>query len=159
MFAFLLFMGRFYRDTSFLFAPLGWIFLLGLLALPRVWNRLRYEKAEAKQKHASHRLVIYGADNGGTALAAWIKSNNNGLSLVGFLDDEPEFRGKTVSGFKVLGRESDIPTVYEVHKFDEIWLTFQPDRIKRRRLETISKKINTKLVILSELEPFSRFSS
>jgi lipopolysaccharide/colanic/teichoic acid biosynthesis glycosyltransferase len=159
MFAFLLFMGRFYRDTSFLFAPLGWIFLLGFLALPRVWNRLRYEKIDAKRPSPSHRLVIYGANNGGTALAAWMKSNKNGLLLLGFLDDEPEFRGKMVSGFKVLGRESDIPTVHEVLKFDEIWLTFQPDKIKRRRLETICERINARLVILPDLEPFSRFSA
>ena len=80
------------------------------------------------------------------------------INLMGYLDDSPALRGRRVNGHAVLGRESDIPTINEVNRIDEIWVTFVPDEIKRRRLETICKQNNIQLIILPENQLFSRFA-
>ncbi len=159
MAGFLLLLGFISRGLSFYLVPEGCLILLPLLAMPRVVNRMRWERRRAAQGGHSHKIVIYGAGRGGTAFGTWIKTTSSELSMIGFLDDDPEMRGRVVAGSPVLGRESDIPTIHEVHRFDEIWVTFEPDAIKRRRLQSTCDARGIRLVIFSELEPFSRFVS
>ena len=158
LFGFLLLMGLSSRDISLYLVPIGWLLMLALLAIPRVWARLHYEKLKMVESDHSKRVLIYGSSKAGIALASWMKNCSLGLSLIGFLDDDPKFRTKHIAGTKVLGRESDIPTVNEVYHIDEIWMTFAPEEMKCNRILSQCKKHNIKLVILPELEPFSRFS-
>lgn len=92
-------------------------------------------------------------------LASWIKNGGVRLRLLGFLDDDSNLRGKSVLGFKIIGRESDIPTIHKVHHIDEIWLTFRPETPKEIRLRKICKQSDINLVTLPDSEPFSRFSA
>jgi FlaA1/EpsC-like NDP-sugar epimerase len=82
-----------------------------------------------------------------------------GLNFLGFLDDDPELRGKRIAGYHILGRERDIPTIRQRYSLAEIWITFKPDELKRHRLQTVCQQQHIKLIVLTELEPFSSRSS
>ena len=93
------------------------------------------------------------------SMSGLINGEASPMKLIGFIDDNPVLRGRRVQGFEVLGRESDIPTIHAVHKFDEIWITFKPDDAKRFRIQTFCQKKKIRLSFLAEMEPFSRIFS
>jgi FlaA1/EpsC-like NDP-sugar epimerase len=82
-----------------------------------------------------------------------------GLHVVGLIDDDSELRGMIIAGYRVLGRESDIPTIQEVHKIDEVWVTYRLKESKLNRLKAYCTEHDVILVVFPELEPFSRFCS
>lgn len=154
MIGFMLLLGFSHRDLSLYLVPVGALILLPLLTAPRLWNRVRWEKrARVRQKHG-HNVLIYGVADRGPALAGWVQTVSN-LNLMGFLDDDAKYRGKLVSGYPVLGRESDIPTIHEVHGINEIWTSFVPDENKHSRLENVCDRLDIRLVIVPESELFS----
>ena len=84
--------------------------------------------------------------------------NTKHLQMKGFIDDNPALRGKHVFGYPIYGRESAIPTIVTVHGITEIWVSFVPDNNKRARLKSICSQCDIELVIIPEMEPFSRYS-
>jgi len=158
--SFMVYLWRIDRVTSFLLIPLGWFALIGMLSLPRIWARMEWEmiRASNPEGRGQVHLLIYGAGKRGGSLANWVRYGTKGLKLVGFIDDSPALRGQRVFGYAIYGRESDIGTIAAVHQISEIWTTFIPDPRKRARLQLACEKANIKLVIIPELEPFSRFA-
>lgn len=146
-----------HRALSLYLIPLVWVFLLVFMFIPRVAIRLyRERKPLAATKSFSSGVVIYGAGSIGMTLSNLINGRASHMKLYGFIDDSHELRGRRIYGHEVLGRESDIHTIHAVHKFDELWVTFPPDQIKRRRLQAFCQKENVRMIVLTEMEPFSR---
>lgn len=146
-----------HRALSLYLIPLVAVFLLVCLFIPRVAVRIYWErKPRAVTKPSSSGVVIYGAGRIGTVLSNLINGRASCMKLYGFIDDDPELRGCRIHGQDVLGRESDIHTIHAVHKFTELWVTFPPDRIKKMRLQDFCQKMNVKMIMLTEMEPFSR---
>jgi hypothetical protein len=157
---FILLMAFTTRSISLYLIPMGWFVLLPLLTLPRVWLRIQREKSEARQSDplCQIRVLIYGAGNTGIALMNWLKSGSKSLHLLGFLDDNPELRKMAVYGYRVLGRESDIPTLHHVHHIDEIWVTFPLEGLKQHRLLARCEQYGIKVIIFPGLEQFSKIA-
>jgi FlaA1/EpsC-like NDP-sugar epimerase len=156
--AFILLIGLVDRETSLLFWPLGLLCLGWFLAFPRIFAKIKCEKehwSNVQAEHYSH-LLIYGAGKRGQALAKWTQYGTKCLKMKGFIDDDPDLRSKRVFGYYIYGRESDIPTVVAVHDITEIWVSFLPDEKKREMLKLICAQCAIKLVIIPEIEPFSR---
>jgi lipopolysaccharide/colanic/teichoic acid biosynthesis glycosyltransferase len=146
-----------HRSLSVYIIPLVAAFLIIFEMLPRVALKFFWEmKPLDQQKRSTSHVLIYGAGRIGTSMSGLINGRASAMELVGFVDDNPYLRGRRVHGFEVLGRESDLPTIHAVHKFDEIWMTFKPDEIKRLRMMAFCQKQQVKLTILAETEPFSR---
>ena len=146
-----------HRALSVYIIPLVWAFLIIFEMLPRVALKFFWEMRPLdQQKRSTSHVLIYGAGRIGTSMSGLINGRASAMELVGFVDDNPYLRGRRVHGYEVLGRESDLPTIHAVHKFDEIWMTFKPDEIKRLRLTAFCQKQQVKMTILAEMEPFSR---
>jgi lipopolysaccharide/colanic/teichoic acid biosynthesis glycosyltransferase len=156
LFSYLLLMGYTSRHASLYLVPMGWFILIFLLLIPRIWFRIEGEQLQRIPALAVRKALIYGVGVGGLALASWMKAGASNIKLMGFLDDDPELRGKVASGFRIYGQESSIPTIKSVHAIDEIWVTFQLGPFKRERLERLCKQCELKLVVLTDLEPFSQ---
>ena len=127
------------------------VIVLALLASPRVFARIRWEKSLTERSHGTERMLIYGASRTGLALASCMANGK----LIGFVDDDPDLGGTRIRGFKVFGHESDIPTMHKVYPFENLWVTFESATDKRMRLEKFCECNNIKLLILPELEPFT----
>ena len=142
------------RTASFSLLLLGWLHSLFLLAIPRMWLRMRKERGHERPTLA-RKVLVYGAGRAGIALAEWMSYGSDSLRFIGFIDDNPNLRGNTVSGHRVLGWESDIPTVQKVYGFTEIWVTYRPDEKKQSRLEQWCTTNGIRLFILCGLDPFA----
>lgn len=159
MIGFLILIGLADRGISILLFPLGGAGVLGLLLLPRLLARLSARRSDLVRPHGDHphqrRVLIYGANVAGTALARWLGSGIKGMHLIGFVDDNPKLAGGRLVNSQVLGRESDIPTLQQVYGVTELWVTFSPDRIKRHLLNTASAELGMTIYILSDMKPFA----
>ena len=147
------------RHVSLYLVPLGWLTLMPALIGPRVLSRINSEKKRKGTLLDSVRaIIIYGTSPAGIALANWVVSGLSGISLRGFLDDASKVRGKRVLGYPVLGCERDIPTICLMHHVDEIWVAVQLEGFKRDRIREACKRQHIVLVMIPEIEPFSRFA-
>ena len=147
---FLLMIGL-HRNISFYLLPLVIFILITILALPRVLSRISWSRRQPNKCNQEIRVMLYGAGRAGLSIVNWIGNGN----ILGFLDDEPNLKGKMIQSKRVFGHESDIQTVFQVYPFDELWLTFQPSNDKLDRLVTFCERKNVRLFVLPQIEPFS----
>ncbi|MCK6684970.1 MAG: hypothetical protein L6R30_21420 [Thermoanaerobaculia bacterium] len=81
----------------------------------RVSYRL-LESVRWRSSAAGEPVVIYGAGQGGViALREMLSDRSLGWKPVGFIDDDPEKRGKLTQGFPVRGDVESIPGLAEAH--------------------------------------------
>ncbi len=159
MLGFLLLIGLAERGISILLFPLGGASVLALLFLPRIMaRRINFVRNRDKSSHR-RRVVVYGTDVAGISLARWLQTGQSEIQLVGYVDDDLEKNGQHIADSSVLGRESDLPTIREVHDITEVWVTFCPDRIKRRRLNTSCAELGISVYYIADLNPFAGSSS
>lgn len=63
----------------------------------------------------SQPLLIAGAGAAGVMLSRQIRSQRGPFDVVGFVDDDPAKRGRSIAGLTVLGSRDDIPRLVERH--------------------------------------------
>ncbi len=83
------------------------------------------------------RILIYGAgDSGLITLAAVTNDSNRALSVVGFVDDNPQKNGKTINGIKVYGSSALSQSFITKNNIKEIIVSIP--HISNSRLSKIS---------------------
>ena len=116
-FAGLLYMS--YRDVPrllFLYsAILQFTFLIGLRVILYLWKHLRY-----RERGGATRVLIVGAGRVGTALARRIRTQGDELTLVGYLDDDPDKLGQTCEGAPVLGTTAQATELVAEKQIEEV---------------------------------------
>jgi len=106
-----------YRDISrflvLLFAVLTWLMMLLWRAAVRLLFRMRWL---GPVQH--RRILILGAGEIGRKMAGQVNQQTDlGMSLVGFLDDDPQKNG---NGFDVLGTLDEVREVIQQHEVDDV---------------------------------------
>lgn len=154
--AYLVLLGLFHRGGSILLAPVSLLLALPMMGFPRFWRREQWRRQGDGNGAPGVAIVIYGAGRRGSALAALFDQGFPNANVVGFLDDnDTEMRGRVIMGRKVLGSERDLCTIQAVHRIDQLWLTFDPDVHKHRRLRRWGDENGVKLVVLPVTQPFT----
>lgn len=111
-----------------------------LVAVGLVWSsRLSYRLLQDRSWKAStagQPVLIYGAGHGGIAALRELRQNPaRRMKAVGFLDDDPRLRGKTVSGLHVIGSFESLETSLEqVHA---IGIAISTSKIPDERIRRI----------------------
>jgi UDP-GlcNAc:undecaprenyl-phosphate GlcNAc-1-phosphate transferase len=86
------------------------VLLVGFVTLSRASFLLIGEFVN-QQRRASRRAIVYGAgDAGALAVRELLKSREETVRIVGFVDDDPQKRGTRVRGYRVIG---DIATLIQ----------------------------------------------
>jgi UDP-GlcNAc:undecaprenyl-phosphate/decaprenyl-phosphate GlcNAc-1-phosphate transferase len=86
------------------------VLLVGFVTLSRASFLLIGEFVN-QQRRASRRAIVYGAgDAGALAVRELLKSREESIRIVGFVDDDPQKRGTRVRGYRVIG---DIATLIQ----------------------------------------------
>lgn len=93
------------------------LLILGLGGL-RSTRRLYYELQKPK---ASRRVLVVGAGGAGELVVRdMLQNHRHGLMPIGFIDDEPSMRGRSIHGVRVLGGRRELRKIMEEHKPDEV---------------------------------------
>ena len=110
------------------------VLLLGLFAggIRSAYCVLDY----SHQRSADHgrAALIYGAGRGGQLVLRELRQNAKlGLNPIGFIDDNPALRNRTISGVPVLGKAQDVPAILDHHLITSVLISskaIEEDRMK-----------------------------
>ena len=95
--------------------PLQGVLLIGML----IMNRLLYRAYHTRTVHGvpGRRVLVIGAGVAGDMLVRDLRNSNPGLyEPIGFLDDDPDKKGRHIQGLRVLGACSALPKLtQELH--------------------------------------------
>ncbi|GIU81074.1 MAG: polysaccharide biosynthesis protein [Acidobacteria bacterium] len=127
----------------------------GLLAI-RVLRRFLYELSENKKiSPTKHRIkpkptLLVGAGRIGAALVKEISGkSDSGILIKGFVDDDRQKVGGSVSGVKILGTTSDLPRLVDELNIEQVIITIDQSEGKQiRRILEICRHAQVKAQIL-----------
>ncbi len=112
------------RTGSRLVFCIDWLFLIVLMTALRFGLRLFCDWLGKRGNHAigKKRILIFGAgEMGFLAYQFLMTQKKTAYDIVGFLDDDPTKRHKTLCGKKVLGNYFNIESLAKLYKVDEIF--------------------------------------
>ena len=148
-----------YRNASVLLFPIAVAASFSTMVAGRVYYRERWMGKNRKHSGTGEvqRVAIYGSGRRGAALAELLLTGFARVQVVGFIDDnDVETRGREIGGRPVLGSERDLWTIHAKHQLHQIWITFEPDAVKHRRLDAWCREHQVKMVVVPRCEPFRR---
>ena len=97
-------------------------FLIGYRVLLKKWHA--QQRAGNGVDDQARRVLIWGAGDAGELCLRYLqKQSDCRYQVLGFIDDDPEKRGKRISGVKVLGNRHHVPMIAKLYKVQEIYLS------------------------------------
>ena len=127
------------------------LFIGAIRFIPRV--RLDVTSRWPRSVAPSSRLLIVGAgDTGEMVIREIAKHPELDYKPVGFIDDDPEKKGRRIHNLKVLGTREDIPKIVSQRNIDEIIIAIPsaPGRIVRE-IVNYCQKVKVELKIVPEI--------
>lgn len=127
-----LFTYRFYSFSRAVFV-IYWGLMLILVSLSRLSFRL-LDEGLRKGRQEGKPVLVYGAGLGGQMVVREIETNRAlGLSLVGFLDDDPAKQKKRVQGYPVFGGGGELERLLKQKDIAEIIISFQEGSAEKKK--------------------------
>ena len=101
--------------------PLYALLLAVLLGGPRLLYRWLRERSYLSQ--SGSRVLVVGAGRAGEMLVRdLLREHGGGYSVVGFVDDDAEKKGREIHGVRVLGRTKHLPRLVREHGIEMVLL-------------------------------------
>jgi UDP-GlcNAc:undecaprenyl-phosphate/decaprenyl-phosphate GlcNAc-1-phosphate transferase len=121
-----------------------------LLAGSRMAFRLFRQLLPARQNNGYHRILIYGAGDGGELLLREIQNNRDLQYLpVGFMDDDPKKQGKVIHGLRVFGGNGLLAKVVAEQQVEQILIS--SPRISKERIAQILRECESRNIQLKRM--------
>ena len=101
----------------------------------RVFVKILY--AEIKNSHSERKnVLVFGAGELGLMTKRTVDHDkDSGRKIIGFLDDDPIKKGKTIEGVRIYNLEENFADLVSKHKIDELIISIQ--EISRKRKEEL----------------------
>ncbi|MBN1849839.1 MAG: glycosyl transferase [Deltaproteobacteria bacterium] len=129
----LLFIYRFESFSRAVFV-IYWFLMLIFIPLPRLFFRLLDEGIRRGTQKGKPTL-IYGTGSGGQITMREIEANRDlGLSLVGFMDDNPRTHRTKIHRYPVLGGQEDLINIIRKNHIQEIIISFNKDSLFKKKI-------------------------
>jgi UDP-GlcNAc:undecaprenyl-phosphate GlcNAc-1-phosphate transferase len=133
--------------------------LLMLLAASRMAFRLFRQILPVSDGRSGCRILIYGAGDAGELLLREIHNNRElQYAPVGFVDDDPNKKGKVIHGLKVYSGNGALRSVCREHRVEEVLISssrFTPERVKEILRECEEEDIKLKRMLI-KIEAISK---
>ncbi len=125
-----------------------WALMVIFVSLSRGSFRL-LDEGIRKGNINGRRTIVYGAGIGGQMALKEIETNRDlGLTLVGFVDDNPRLRGRKLRGYPVLGTGDDLERLIEDLEIQQVIVSFKENGDARKReLEQMCKGLKREIKV------------
>jgi lipopolysaccharide/colanic/teichoic acid biosynthesis glycosyltransferase len=88
--------------------------------LMRIYQRSGSESSPLEEKR---KVLIWGAGDAGELCLRYLqKERNPAYTIFGFIDADPQKRGKKIGGIKILGNRYNLPLLAELYKIQEVFI-------------------------------------
>lgn len=100
---------------------LSFILIFLCTSLLRFWKRIFQEMIRGKSDGEKERTLIVGAGNAGVQILRSIRENaTSPYAPVGFIDDDPNKKGRMMYGIQILGRLDDIKECVKANAIERL---------------------------------------
>ena len=140
--------GFFQRNFSIGIAILGLFLFLAFLVVPRLWRREAWLRSNPRHETEIRNVLIYGAGQRGSALAKFLDQGFSDVNIVGFLDEDPDLRGRHIYGLKVLGSWRDRDSLLSRYSVSEFWVSGAFNGVSELEIENWSNDKGLKFVFI-----------
>lgn len=125
-----------------------WAILIILVSISRGSFRF-LDEGIRKGNNNGRRTIVYGAGIGGQMALKEIETNKKlGLRLVGFVDDNPRLKGRTVKGYPVLGTGKDLKRLIQNMGVEQVIVSFRENGDQRKKeLLEMAKELDQEIKI------------
>ena len=98
--------------------------LFVLMTAARLGLRLIRERQDRSQtaEEQKRRVLIFGAGDAGALVFRCLRASQEAYEVIGFLDDDPAKRHKTLYGCKVLGNRFNLEALVQLYQVHEVLL-------------------------------------
>jgi UDP-GlcNAc:undecaprenyl-phosphate GlcNAc-1-phosphate transferase len=122
--------------------------LLMMVAGTRLAFRLFRKILPTNMNKDGNRVLIFGAGDGGELLLREMLNNDSlQYSAVGFIDDDPNKKGKLIHGLKVFGGNGQLRAICRQHRVSEVVISslrISEERINQLRLDCEAEQVRLK---------------
>ena len=144
----ILYMFRFQEYSRTVFIIYGIILVLMITGSRASFSVI--SEALQRRRQTGRRVVIYGAGDGGAmAVRELLNDPDDGVRIVGFVDDDPRKRRNRVRGYPVLGSFERLAALIASGAIDEVVLSIRS--IHGSRVETLEALCRAQSIPLSRL--------
>jgi UDP-GlcNAc:undecaprenyl-phosphate GlcNAc-1-phosphate transferase len=110
-----------------------WGVMLILVSFSRFFFRI-LDDWVSRENRAGKPTLIFGAGVGGQMLVREIETNSElGLSLIGFLDDDPSKKGKKIHGYSVFGGDGQLAAIVKKYNVKEVVISFKLNSDEKKK--------------------------
>ena len=143
----LLFLYRFQGFSRTVFI-IYWVIMLILLSLSRLSFRL-LDETFFRGNNEGKPTIVYGAGVGGQMAVKEIETNRGlGLTLLGFIDDDPNIQGRRIQGYPVFGGQRDLEKIIKKYHVKKIIISFKKNgEEKKHTLKALCLKIDEEIEV------------
>lgn len=118
------------------------VLLFLALAGSRMAFRLFRQLLPNQQTTEGRRVLIFGAGDGGELTLRELQNNPElNYTPIGFVDDDPNKKGKVIRGLRVLGGNGSLPAICRQHNVEVILLSSK--RVSAERLRELRNECET----------------
>ncbi len=124
--------------------------LLLMLAGSRMAFRLFRQMLPASRARDGCRVLIYGAGDAGELLLRELLNNRElQYAPVGFVDDDPNKKGKVIHGYRVFGGNGTLPAICREQRIDEVLIS--SSRVTEERIKEIRRDCEAQHITLKRM--------
>jgi FlaA1/EpsC-like NDP-sugar epimerase len=122
--------------------------MLILLSLSRLSFRL-LDETFFRGNNEGKPTIVYGAGVGGQMAVKEIETNRGlGLTLLGFIDDDPNIQGRRIQGYPVFGGQRDLEKIIKKYHVKKIIISFKKNgEEKKHTLKALCLKIDEEIEV------------
>jgi UDP-GlcNAc:undecaprenyl-phosphate GlcNAc-1-phosphate transferase len=121
-----------------------------LLAASRMAFRLFRQFLPVPHSGTGRRVLIYGAGDGGELLLREILNNRELRYVpVGFMDDDPNKKGKVIHGLRVFGGNGSLGSICTAQNVDEVVIS--SPRLSEERVKQIQQDCESRHITLRRM--------
>jgi len=132
---------------------IGNIIISGTLVALRFFVKYYITRSEKSDNLGDENAIIVGAGNAGTLMAEEIRMYDHSVSLVGFIDDNPEKLGTSINGLTVLGNRNDIIEICKENGVKLIYICIPSSQSGEiQKIVTICSETKCKVKILPSFD-------
>jgi lipopolysaccharide/colanic/teichoic acid biosynthesis glycosyltransferase len=100
----------------------GLCLFVGMTALRLGLRLIRERQGRSQTAEKKRRVFIFGAGNAGALVFRCLRASQEPYEVIGFLDDDPAKRHKTLYGHKVLGNRFNLEALVKLYQVHEVLL-------------------------------------
>ena len=130
---------------------IGLFLFIACLIVPRLIRREKWLSFHPTEKNEVRQILIYGAGQRGSALAKFLDQGFSDMEIVGFLDEDPDLRGRHINGLKVFGSWRDRDTVFSRFPINEVWVSKMPPNVDENEIKNWSIDRGLKFISMENL--------